>query len=981
MYKKIFLALVLCASVFCSFGNAQDCAPPAIVANARSSNLFSPEQETMLGELVIQHEATDKRFIRDENLTAYINDIGGRLIKHLPATGLKFQFHIVDMPQTNAFNIPGGHVMLTRKLIAFAANEDEIAGVIAHELGHGVVRHGALDISELLRKILNVTSLGDRKDITEKYNLLIERARTKRILRGRGHEDEQQLEADKIGLFAMVAAGYDPAAFFSFFDRLTESQGKTGNWFSDLFGSLRPAEKRLREMLRATEQMPAACSDGRSARATESFLKWQADVVSFREAGRKEELPGLIWKKELKPKLQSDISHLAFSPDGKHILAQDDFSITIIEREPLRTLFQIPADNAREAAFTQDGKFVVFTTENLRYEKWGVAERKLVESRELVLRRNCWEHKLAPDGNYLACVDTLATVNILDTRTGKKIWEQKEFYRLSYMEFFARLGSSSEGSEGAEGRRYRDRTNFFRIEFSPDSRYVMFSRSDRFRYRIRENAMTVGSSQDTALALDLTTLNPIKIGSDLKNISARPYIFLDSERILGTPAQKSDESGVFTFPDGKRLQRFTFAARQIKRTENPNYIIIKPLAEVKMGVFDFKKGILASGLNKEDAALWNNLMVYESTKGKLLLREVIYNEDKKNFDSKDIGMVEIPVGSIKNLAAAEISDGFKWLLMSSRTRGGLWNLETGDRKLYVRGFKGGVIDQDGLCVSEFPTLDDMRHSLVLMNPHKGSFTPVLELPEKGARQYGRFVLLRRSLRARKEEKKTQGATADEESESLSLSREARFELKDFLQDKIIWSRDFPKEAPAFSFDSFSGRLILYWSLGSGAGKDRLKELPELQAKATALGNKDDDYLVEIIDSHAQKTVGTMLLETGEGSFNIGKGLSEQNWLVLRDSEGRVLIYSIKDGDLPHRFFGAHAAINPANNQIAVENFPGEITLYNLDTGDRHATFVINGSAAFVRFNLEGDKLFVLSDTQSVYAFDLNRLAAKATEAK
>jgi len=86
--------------------------------------------------------------------------------------------------------------------------------------------------------------------------------------------------------------------------------------------------------------------------------------------------------------------------------------------------------------------------------------------------------------------------------------------------------------------------------------------------------------------------------------------------------------------------------------------------------------------------------------------------------------------------------------------------------------------------------------------------------------------------------------------------------------------------------------------------------------------------------------------------------------------------------LRHRFFGDNTAVNPKNDQIAVENFPGEITLYNLDTGDRQATFVINGGAAFVRFNLEGNKLFILSDDQSAYAFDLNKLAAKTmTQAK
>ena len=106
MYKKISLTLALCSFVFCSFSNAQDCPPPAIVANAKSSNLFSPEQEMIFGELVIQGTAAERRFIRDEKLAAYINDVGDRLRKHLPPTALKFQFHLVDTPDANAFNLP-----------------------------------------------------------------------------------------------------------------------------------------------------------------------------------------------------------------------------------------------------------------------------------------------------------------------------------------------------------------------------------------------------------------------------------------------------------------------------------------------------------------------------------------------------------------------------------------------------------------------------------------------------------------------------------------------------------------------------------------------------------------------------------------------------------------------------------------------------------------------------------------------------------
>lgn len=983
MLKKTLAALLLCCAVVCATPRAQDCAPPAIVANAKAENMFTPEQEMIFGELTVQSLARDTRFVRDEKLTAYVTAIGEKLVRHLPQIGLKFHFHLIDLPEANAFNIPGGHVFISRKIVSLAVNEDELAGVIAHELGHATVRHGAIDMTAALKKVLGVNSLGDRKDVTEKYNLLIERARTRRFSTTRDHEDTQQLEADKIGVFALAAAGYDPSAFYSLFARLTESKAKGGNWFSNIFSNPLPAEKRLREMTRATEQMPAACRD-RRAEATEEFLKWQADVVSYREAGRKEELPGLVWKKELQPKLRSDVTHLAFSQDGKLLLAQDDFSVTVIEREPARVLFQIPVEDANNATFTPDGQHVVFTTENLRFEKWSVKEQKPVEMRELVLRTDCWEHNLSPDGNYLACVDMQTNVNVLDVKTGKKVWEKKEFYQLSLFELISWLASADREDDRA--------LNFFRINFSPDSHYVVFSRSDRYRFRFKWDAMTVAQSENTALTLDLSTFKTVDMGGDLKKLASRAYAFVDPSTVIGLPSKNINDAGLFSFPSGKRLRKFPFGARTVERTANPDYVIFKPTATVKMGVFDIKRGETVGGFDKEDGTFFGDLFAYESVNGKILLRQASYNESEKRLDLKDVANVDIPVGPVASLGAAEVSDDFGWLLLSSKTRGGLWNLSTGERKIYVRGFKGAVVANDGGAVGDFVKLGAAPHSLVFMNGKTDAVAPISELPEYGARQHGRFVLLRSSLgdSASKDEKKraspidlsgsgpivvgAAGAGAGEESEGPNLRHEARFELKDIVNGKVIWTRDFPKDVPAYSFDEFSGRLVFFWRLGSEAGKARIKETPELKAKADALGNKADDYLVEVVDAFAQKTVGTLMLETGMGSFRVGRGISEGDWLVLRDTAGRVLVYSIATGEVRHRFFGDTAAINPSRNQIVVENFPGEVELYDLDTGERRATFRINGGAAFVRFNFAGNRLFVLSDAQTAYNFDLDKLS-------
>jgi WD40 repeat protein len=885
---------------------------------------------------------------------------------------LTFTFHIIEYPEANAFNVPGGHVFISRKLIALANSEDELASVIAHELGHASVHHGAVDMSEAMRRVLKVNAVGNRNDIIQKYNLLIENARTRRSPPRRDHEDAQQLEADSIGFFAMVAAGYDPDATFTFFDRLTESEGKTGSWFSELFGSTRPEQKRLREISDATAKLPAACRDGRVAKATDDFLKWQADVVMFREDNRKEELPGLLWKKDLSPKLRSDVSHLAFSDDGKLLLAQDDFSISIIDREKLQLLFQIPVERANDAMFTPDGKHVVFMTENLRFERWGIAEMKPLEARELVLRQNCWEHELSPDGNYLACVDQATTVKVIETKTGKKVWEKKQFYPLSEFEYIIWLTHSSRESDFD--------SSFFRIGFSTDSRYVLMSRSNKYRFKFKVDGVTWAESENTAMALDLSTMKPVDIGGDIKKIASRPFTFLDGSRILGTSDSKLEAGGIFSFPNGKRTQKLEFGGEEIKRTGGGDYATLQPLANARLGLFDIKRNTIIAGMNKEAAATWSNIVAIESVSGKILLREMSYNEAEKKLDTNDVGTVELPVVSISGMRASEVSDDFGWMVMSSKTRGGIWNLSTGERTMFTRGFNAGIVDASGIGVADFPKLAQDEHALALMNSKTGSATPIRQLPEFGARQYGRFVLTRRSLKDKGGEKVDdsmgQFALTEEEKAEGKLRKAVTFEVKNWIEDKVVWTRDFPNGVPRYAFDNFSGRLIFFWRLGTDEGKAKLKENPAVMAQAAALGDKANDYLIEVIDAFEQKTVGLMPLETGKGSFFVGSGQSEGDWLVLNDSEGRVLVYSISRGELRHRFFGRHASINPSRQQLVVENTPGELKLYDLATGDTLATYVLKGKAVFLRFNLQGNRLFVLNDAQTAYNFDLSRMVAK-----
>ncbi|MDQ3040768.1 MAG: M48 family metalloprotease, partial [Acidobacteriota bacterium] len=316
------------------------CKAPEIVFNKNTDNIFNETQEMYLGEAIAETLEKNFRVVKDEEANCYLQKVGAKLVEHLPPTSLKFQFHIIDTPELNAFATAGGRIYITRKMVAFLRSESELAGILGHELGHAVVRHVATDISKQFKEILKMEKLGDREDIYRKYNELIDKRNTKRVSISRGHQDNQQLEADQIGVFSMVAAGYDPEGFSSAWNRLTEIEGKTGNSFTDFLGSTRPEEKRLREILNAIKTIPSECVD-KNMSASKEFEQWQTYIVTTSEFARQEKLTAVVDKKTLSPYLRGDILHFQFSPDGQYIIAQDSSGINVLKREPFSFVFRI----------------------------------------------------------------------------------------------------------------------------------------------------------------------------------------------------------------------------------------------------------------------------------------------------------------------------------------------------------------------------------------------------------------------------------------------------------------------------------------------------------------------------------------------------------------------------------------------------------------------------------------------------------------
>lgn len=463
-----------------------------------------------LGDAVAEHIQHNYRVIEDPELTAYLTAIGERLTKNLPLNKLRFQFFLVELPDANAFVIPGGRIYVSRKLVAAAQTEDELAAVISHELGHLVAHQGAIETTRTLRELLGVTSLGDRRDVVEKYNQMIENINRKPGSFKASDREKGQLFADQAGFYALVAAGYDPDAMARFWDRVSGTQGKKGSWLSDLFGTTQPEQRRLREMANAAKSLPASCRQRVSTGQAEAFAQWRAKVVAYSSLGRRESLHGVLVKRQLSPPLLSDIQHLRFSPDGAYVIAQDDAGINVLSREPFAPLFRIDTpDNVYYASFTPDSKEIIFFTDNLRVSRWSIAEARQIDAKEVVLVSGCLETELSPDGKLLACLDPKFDLSLVRVDTGQVAWKKKEFYAPTYADWLSiDYEYRSRGEDSTDLN-----LALISMKFSPDGRYFVAC----YRGSLELGTFRFG---EVGEVIDTSTMTKLSIPDSLKRLIA-----------------------------------------------------------------------------------------------------------------------------------------------------------------------------------------------------------------------------------------------------------------------------------------------------------------------------------------------------------------------------------------------------------------------------------------------------------------------------
>jgi predicted Zn-dependent protease len=241
---------------------------------SKAARPLSDEEEYYVGRAVAARITSTYPLYRNSRLTEYLNLIGQAIVLHTdkPTTFGGYHFAILDSSEVNAFACPGGMILITRGMISSVKSEDELAAVLAHEIGHVIHRDGiaAIQSSRWSEALLVIGSNAARefgpRDTAKLVSLFegsIDDVFKTLVVNGYGREQEKA--ADSAALVYLAAAGYDQQGLTGYLKRLEEGgKGSKGGIFTTHPGT----EERLENV----RQSAASAEDTASlARRTKRF--------------------------------------------------------------------------------------------------------------------------------------------------------------------------------------------------------------------------------------------------------------------------------------------------------------------------------------------------------------------------------------------------------------------------------------------------------------------------------------------------------------------------------------------------------------------------------------------------------------------------------------------------------------------------------------------------------------------------------------
>ena len=214
--------------------------------NAKYTNtgLLSERDEVKLGAQ-LHRQVTKKYNLTDVGLDR-VERIGQRCARASLRPRLLYKFHVVQSREINGFSLPGGHVYVTTGLLKIA-NDNELASVLAHEIGHVVARHSLKTLKTRQEYDEIAKSIGDLTGVAGDVGRDLGVALSQMV--GEGfltiHSRDEEREADFLGVRGMAKAAFDPQGMVTMFQKLQRIENQDPDLLGSLFSDHPDAQERI----------------------------------------------------------------------------------------------------------------------------------------------------------------------------------------------------------------------------------------------------------------------------------------------------------------------------------------------------------------------------------------------------------------------------------------------------------------------------------------------------------------------------------------------------------------------------------------------------------------------------------------------------------------------------------------------------------------------------------------------------------------
>ncbi|WP_350015626.1 M48 family metalloprotease [Rhodanobacter sp. IGA1.0] len=222
------LATLLCAALASAARAQQDVRLPDLGSSANA--LISPSEAQDYGASMLRQMRALDMVVDDPLLDDYINDLGYRLVASSDKPKEHFAFFIVKDPEINAFAAPGGYIAVNSGLLTITRDESELAGVIAHEIGHITQNHlqrafedSKKDAPLMALVLLGAIAAGASSHSGDAPMAVLAGGQGLIAQKSINFTRKDEIEADRVGIQTLSKAGFDPNAMAGFFQRMQDA--------------------------------------------------------------------------------------------------------------------------------------------------------------------------------------------------------------------------------------------------------------------------------------------------------------------------------------------------------------------------------------------------------------------------------------------------------------------------------------------------------------------------------------------------------------------------------------------------------------------------------------------------------------------------------------------------------------------------------------------------------------------------------------